>query len=116
MAELHAVEIAAVLTADADLELVPRTATLLDAPLNEHADALGIERLERVGCEHASLLLVDVVRQEAAGVVAREAHRSLCEVVGAEGEELGAFRDLVGHQRCARELDHGAEDVIELRA
>src|ERR1700744_3457245 len=116
MAELHAVEVAAVFTADADLEFIPRTTALFDAPLDEHADALGVERLERIGCEDAGFLFVNVVGQEAARVVSREAHRGLCEVVGAEGEELGAFRDLVGEQRGARELDHGADDVVELGA
>ena len=116
MAELHAVEIAAVFAADADLELGTAAAALLDAPLDQHADALGVERLERIGCEDAGLLFVDIVGQEAARVVAGEAHRGLGEVVGAEGEELGDFRDLVGEQSGARKLDHGADDVVELDA
>jgi hypothetical protein len=46
--------------------------------------------------------LLEVVGQELAGVVAREAHRHLRQVVGAEGEELGLLADAVGHQRGTR--------------
>ena len=55
------------------------------------------------------MLLLDVLGQERAGVVARQAHRGLRQVVGAEGEELGDLRQLVREQRGARQLDHGAE-------
>src|ERR1700733_12503634 len=116
MAKLHAVEIAAVFAADADLELVAAAAALLDSPLNQHAAALGVERLERIGCEYASLLFIDIVGQEAARIVAGEAHGGLGEVVGAEREEFGALCDLIGHQSGTREFDHGADDVIELRS
>src|SRR5580704_10495922 len=116
MAELHAVEVAAMLAADADFELVAAAATLLDAPLDQHADTFGVERLERIGCKHASLLFIDIVGQETARVVAGEAHGGLGEVVGAEGEELGALCDLIGHQSGTWEFDHGADDVVELRA
>lgn len=43
-------------------------------------------------------LLVVVVAQELAGVVAGEAEGHLGQVVGAEGEELGLLGDLVGSQ------------------
>src|SRR5262249_8294111 len=114
--ELHAVRIATVFAANSDLELWPRLATLLNAPLNESADACDVERLERVGFEHTRLFFVDVVRQEAARVIAAEAHGGLREVVGAEGEEFGAFRDLAGQQGGARQLDHGPHEIVELRA
>ena len=38
----------------------------------------------------------------------------LRQVVGAEAEELGRLRDLVGRERAARNLDHGADHVVEL--
>jgi len=42
-----------------------------------------------------------VARQEAPGAVTRHAERGLREVVGAEAEELGGLRDLVGGERTA---------------
>ena len=57
--------------------------------------------------------LRDVGGEELAGVVARQAERRLGQVVGAEGEELGVLGDLVGAQRGARQLDHGADQVLE---
>ena len=38
----------------------------------------------------------------------------LRQVVGAEAEELGRLRDLVGGERAARNLDHRADQVVEL--
>ena len=49
----------------------------------------------------AGFALVHVFRQEAAGVVAREAHGRLRQVVGAEREEFGDFGDL-GRQATPR--------------
>src|SRR6266403_838206 len=43
MAKLHAVGIAAMFAADADLEFGARLAPLFDAPAHQHADTLGIE-------------------------------------------------------------------------
>ena len=48
-----------------------------------------VQRLERIGSEDRGLLLVQVLGQEAAGVVARQSHGRLRQVVGAEAEELG---------------------------
>ena len=70
-------------------------------------------RDERVLLEEPVLL---VVEQELAGVVAREAEAHLGEVVGAEREELGLLRDLVGGHRAARDLDHRADQVLDARA
>src|SRR5579863_2606412 len=116
MAELNAVEVSAVLAADTYFKFGTAAAALLNSPSDQHADALGVERLKWIRCEDTSLLLVHVIGKESASVVARKAHRGLCEVVGTEGKELGTFRDLVGKQRGAWEFDHGADDVIELRA
>ena len=51
--------------------------------------------------------------QDLVHVVAREAEGGLSEIVGAEGEELGLFGDFVRHQRRPRQLDHGADQVID---
>ena len=47
-------------------------------------------------------------------VVARKAHGGLRQIVGAEAEELGLLGDLVGGQRRARNLDHGADQVMQV--
>src|SRR3546814_3362882 len=54
--------------------------------------------------------------EEISGIVARQAEAGLGQVVGAEGEELGALGDLGGPQAGTRQLDHGADDVVDLDA
>ena len=78
MAELDAVGVATVFSADADLQLAASPAALFSAPLHQHAHALLVEGLERVSREDASLLFVDVVGKKAARVVTRKAHGRLC--------------------------------------
>ena len=48
MAELHAVRIAAVFAADAELDVRPRLAAFLDGDLHQLADAGLIDRGERI--------------------------------------------------------------------
>src|SRR5688572_30318249 len=85
--ERDRVRIAAVLTADADLQAGPRCASLFDSGAHELADARHIESLERVRGEDPTL---DVVEEEAAlGVVAAVPECHLRQVVGAEAEEIG---------------------------
>ena len=109
MAEGHRGRIAAVLPADAKLDVVLDAARPLDRELHQGTDALLVERLERVALEHAVL---QVARQELAlGVVAREAERCLREVVRAERAEVGKLGDLVGPDARARQLDHRADRV-----
>src|SRR5229473_916857 len=114
VAELHALCIATMLAADADLELGSCLAPLFDAPAHQHADALDIERLERIRQENTGFLLVYVIRQEAAGVVAGETHCGLSEVIGPEREELRHFGDLSGEQSGAGKFDHRANEIVEL--
>src|SRR6266513_5576041 len=90
--ELYRRRLAAMLPADADLELGPRAPAQLDGQLDELADALLIEHLERVVPQDAVL---HVERQEPAGVVARQAEGGLREVVRSKGEKLGVLGDLV---------------------
>src|ERR1700675_4847102 len=116
MAELYTVGVSPILAADDNLQFVASPAALLDAPAHEHADAFGVEGLEWIGAENGGLLLVHVVGEEAACIIAGESHGGLRQVVGAEGEELGDFRDLTGQQGSARELDHGADEIVEFYA
>ena len=59
--------------------------------------------------------VLEVPRQELAlGVVAGEAERRLRQVVRAEREEVGLLGDLVGADAGPRQLDHRADEVVEL--
>ena len=54
--------------------------------------------------------------EELPDVVAREPERQLRQVVGAEREELRLAGDLVGRCRAAGDLDHRADQVLDLDA
>src|SRR5581483_153279 len=108
--------IAAMLAADADLEAGPRLAAALGAEAHELAHPVPVDGDERVDLEDRPLR---VVGEDRRGIVARQPEAGLGEVVGAEREELGACLaggDLVGLERGARQLDHGADLVFELDA
>ncbi len=114
MEEVHRVRVAAVLAADAELEVGPGGPAGLGGRPHQRADAVAVDGLEGADAEDALLQ----VRGEEAGlhVVAGEAPHRLGEVVGAEGEELGGLGDLIGRQRGARQLDHRAERQLEVGA
>src|SRR3546814_3416264 len=105
--------VAAVLAADAELDVRPRRAAALGADHHQLADALCVERDEGVLLDQATLL---VGTEEISGIVARQAEAGLGQVVGAEGEELGALGDLGGPQEGTRQLDHGVDAVVDLDA
>src|SRR6185503_15511995 len=112
MAERDRRRIAAVLTADPDLEPRPRLASALDGDAHHRADAVAVEDLERV---RGNDLLLDVLGEEALlRVVARDAKDRLRQVIRSEREELGLRGDLVGDEARARDLDHRAELVGDL--
>ncbi|OLB12819.1 MAG: hypothetical protein AUH07_07120 [Gemmatimonadetes bacterium 13_2_20CM_70_9] len=67
MTELHRLGLAAVLPADADLELVAAAPAQPDRQLHEPPDPLLVQHLERVVLQDAML---HVERQEPPGVVA----------------------------------------------
>src|SRR6478735_5877346 len=99
VAEEHRGRIAAMLAADADLERGPGLAAALAADLDQLADALDVERGERVVLQDAALL---VLLEEGRRIVAAEAEGGLRQVVGTEAEELRRFGDLAGAQAGAR--------------
>ena len=80
----------------------------LGRQLDHLAHAIDIDRDERIPLQHP---LLDIRAEKLARVVAREAHRRLREIVGAEREELGALGNLRRLQRRARQLDHGADEI-----
>jgi len=81
-----------VFAANPDLEIGACGAAFLDAHLDQLPDAFLIERLERVVRED---VLLDVEGQEAARIIAAQAHRRLRQVVGAEAKELSNLSEAV---------------------
>ena len=100
------------LAADADLEIGLGLAALRDAQLDQATDATDIQRLERIRRQE---LLREVVAQERADVIAREAKGHLRQVVGAEAEEVRGLGDLVGRHGGAGHLDHRADLDVQAR-
>ena len=112
MAERHRAGLAAVLAADAHLQVLLHAAPALDRDPHQVADALLVDNLERVPLEDARL---EVAREELAlGVVPREAERRLGEVVRPERAEVRLARNLVGTDTGARQLDHRPDVVVKL--
>ena len=110
--EADRVGVAAVLAADAELEVRLGLAAGPGRQPHEPADAGPVDRLERAAVHD---LLLDVLGQEAAlHVVAREAERGLREVVRAEREEVGLLGDPVGHEAGPRQLDHRPDGHVEV--
>ena len=104
--------VAAVLAAHAELELGLGLPAEPGADAHELADAVGVDRLERVALQQP---LLEVGRHHPAlDVVAAEPERHLRQVVGAEAEEVGLLGDLVGADRGARRLDHRADRDVGL--
>src|ERR1019366_5593219 len=102
---------AAVLAADPDFEIFAGSAAQLGRHLDELADAFLIEHRERVGLKDFGGFVVFL---EPRIVVAGETHGGLREVVGAEGEELGLFGDLIGGEGGAGDFDHRPDHVVNL--
>src|SRR5262249_13227993 len=106
--EVHRVGVAAVLTADAELDPGPGPAALFSGDLDEPADALPVEGLER---RHAEDPQLQVAAEEGRlDIVPGEPPGGLGEVVGTEGEELSGLGDLPGGDGRPGQLDHGADE------
>src|SRR3546814_15558904 len=101
------------LAADAELDVRPRRAAALGADHHQLADALCVERDEGVLLDQATLL---VGTEEISGIVARQAEAGLGQVVGAEGEALGALGDTGGPQDGQRKLDTCADGGADIHA
>src|SRR5947209_19664901 len=91
--ELDRGRIAAMLAADAELDVGARFAAALGGNPDHLADPRDVERHKRVVLENAELL---IGAAEARRVVARDAVDRLRQIVRAEAEERGALRDLAG--------------------
>src|SRR4051812_25880941 len=112
--EVHRRGVAAVLAADTELEVRLGLTTLLGTDPHQRAHPVDVDRLERRDPEDPLLQ----VRREEGGldVVAGEAPGGLGEVVGAEGEEVGGLGDLPGRDGGPGQLDHRADQVLDVDA
>ena len=97
------------LSANSDLQRRPGLATAFRCHLHQLSHAFLIERCERILLQDA---LGQICRKHLVHVVAREAERGLRQIVCAEGEELRLLGNLVCHQRGARQLNHGADHIL----
>src|SRR6516165_6462119 len=83
--------VAAVLAANPHFELWPRLAAAFDPDAHQFAHAFAVDGHERIARQDAARY---VGAEKARGVVAADAVGGLREIVGAEGKELRALRDL----------------------
>src|SRR5205814_5387133 len=91
--------VAAMLAADAKLELGPRLAATLGRDVDQFAHALDIERGEGIMLEDAALL---VLFEERRRVVTAQPKGGLGEIIGAKAEEIRRQGDVTGTQGGAR--------------
>lgn len=98
---------------DTDEEVFVVGAATLNGHLDEFANAVDINGLERI--EFVDLAVV-VEGEELTGVITGEAHGELSEVVGPEGEELRFFGEFASADASARDFDHHTDVVDELFA
>src|SRR5580658_419466 len=111
VAERDRRRIAAMLTANPELEVSPRFAATLGSDTDEFADAVAVDRHEGIGRQDA---LRGINTEETRGVVAADAEGRLRQIVGAERKEFRGLRNLAGLERRARQFDHGADLIFEL--
>src|SRR5690606_40773971 len=102
--------IAAVLAADAELDVGPGRPAPLRSERDQLADPINIEADERIPGIDA---LVDVRGEETAGVVPRNAESCQGQVVGAEREELCFLCNFAGRERPTVQLEHRPDEVSE---
>ena len=85
MAEDHRVRIAAMLAANAELDILPRLATFFHSDLHQLADARGINRGKRICLDDAHFC---IQRQKCRRVIAAHTQASLRQIVSAKTEKL----------------------------
>src|SRR5690625_7314960 len=97
------------LPTDPNLELWLDRAPLFDSDRDQSADPLLIEDLEGILLEET---LLHISGEEGRSIITRDTEGRLCQVLGAEGAEVGMPRDLPSLQSCSREFDHRADEVF----
>src|SRR5205823_4097178 len=108
MAKRNRRRIAAVLAANAELQPGPGCTPALGGDAHQFADALHIQRNERVVFEYPEPL---VSPDKARGVVPRKAEDRLGQIVRTKAEELRSLGNFAREQRGARQLDHRPDEV-----
>src|ERR1700761_3830058 len=98
------------LAANAELDASPCRPAAIGGDADHLADALRVERDERVLLDDAELL---VLADKARGVVARDAEHGLSQIVGAKAEERGGLGYVGRKQGGARQFDHCADLIGE---
>ena len=111
VAELDRARVAAVLTADTAVELRVDGLAERNGHLHELADAVLIKLCERIVLKDLGVI---VSVEELACIVTAEAEGHLSQVVGTEAEEISLSSDLVGGESRSRDLDHGADLILEI--
>src|SRR5579884_6466 len=102
--------IAPVFAANPELDLRARFASHVARRFHQAPHALLINGYERV-CLHN--IALQICGKEAPGIVPAHCEGGLGEVVRAEAKELGVAGDLVGHERRARNFNHGPHQIFE---
>src|SRR3954462_6498930 len=95
--------------ANSDFQIRPRLPSLFHRNLHQLAHAFLIDGGKRIALQYPTL---NVSWQEFADVVAREPISRLRKIVSPKAEELSVRGDLIGHGACARQLNHGADHVL----
>ncbi len=102
--------VAAMLAANAQLDVPTGGAPFFHRHFDQLADTVLVQRHERIFRQDA---VIHVERQKFTRIVAGKAKGGLGQVIGAEGEKFGLDGDLVGGQRRTGQLDHGADQVFQ---
>ena len=96
------------LAADAELEIFARRTAALGGDADQFADAVDIDGNKGIARDQA---LGEILAQEAAGIVARNAQRGLGQIVGAEGKKFARFRRFPPARSAAR----GSSIMVPIR-
>ena len=96
--------------ANAELDVRAGRAAAFGGEADQFADAFDVDADERILRVDS---LVDIVLQEASGIVAADAQSGLGEIVGAEAEEGGILGDLASGKGGAGQFDHRADEVVD---
>ena len=103
MEKFHRSGIATVLTTYTQFNVLAHSAAFLYGHLNQQPYPLLIDRLEGIAFVNAPF---QVIRQEFARIVTREAECQLRQVVGTKREKFGLFSNTIRNQRGTRCFDH----------
>src|SRR5688572_536638 len=114
MTERDARRVAAVFSADADLQPLAALAAESHADLHELPHTGLVDGRKRIALQDA---LLQVLAQESGlGVIARDTECGLREIVGAEGKELGILGDAVRNEGGSWHFNHSTELIRHFHA